>query len=220
MAGACTRRALLALALGGCAVGVPLASAPMGEPAAGRVAVVARGWHTDLCLGTADLIGPLSRMTAGWPGVRYLSFGFGERQYLLTDHPGPWEMLSALLPSRSAILMTALNAPPAEAFGAENVVVLGIGRIGLARLSAFIWDALETGADGAPLRLRDGPYPGSVYYAAFGTYDALTTCNTWTASGLRAAGLPVDPAVLFAGQVMRQARRVAAAQAAALAAAR
>ena len=33
-------------------------------------------------------------------------------------------MLAALLPSKSAILMTALNAPPTEAFADHDVVVL------------------------------------------------------------------------------------------------
>jgi hypothetical protein len=173
--------------------------------------VAERGWHTDLCLSVADLSGPIVSLTRDFPGVKTLSFGFGERQFLLSRRPGLGEMLSALLPSRSALLMTALNSPPAEAFGADNVVTLGVARAGLVGVTDFIWDSLET-QDDRPVRLTDGPYPGSVFFAARGTYDAFATCNTWTATGLRAAGLPVNAGVVFADQVMSQARYLAAHQ--------
>ncbi len=61
--------------------------------------------------------------------------------------------------------------------------------------------------------MGDGPYPGSVFYAARGTYDAFDTCNTWTAEMLHAGGLPMPTAgVLFAGQAMGMARRIGAQQ--------
>ncbi|MHB0887352.1 DUF2459 domain-containing protein [Acidithiobacillus sp.] len=44
-----------------------------------------------------------------------------------------------------------------------------------------------------------------------GTYDAFYTCNTWTATALHIAGLPVDPqGVLFARQVMSAIQRLSA----------
>ena len=142
-----------------------------------------------------------------------LCFGFGERQYLLSADRGLLTQLSALLPSQSALLMTALRAPPAAAFGAENVVVLHVTPPAEAALQRFLWRSLDRDAAGAPVRLADGPYPGSVFWTASGTYDAFNTCNTWTADGLRAAGLPVGGPILFAGQVMSQVRQIAARQA-------
>ena len=53
-------------------------------------------------------------------------------------------------------------------------------------------DELEKTADGSAVRLADGPYVGSVFYASTETYDAFHTCNTWTALVLRDGGLPVD----------------------------
>jgi uncharacterized protein (TIGR02117 family) len=196
-------------ALAACAA-VPPALPPGPRPV--RIAVADRGWHTELCVAAPAPADPLAALAAGFPGARFLCLGFGERQYLLSPDPGLGEMLSALLPSRAALLVTALSAPPAEAFGAANVVELGITTEGAARLGAFLWRSLETTRTGAPVRLRDGPYPGSAYFAATGTYDAFTTCNTWTADGLRAAGLPVGGLVIFAGQVMSQARSIAAAE--------
>ena len=90
-------------------------------------------------------------------------------------------MLAALLPSESAILLTALRASPIEAFADQKVVTLQLPRNGVEQIAALIWDGLEKTADGPPVRLGDGPYVGSVFYASSETYSAFHTCNTWTA---------------------------------------
>jgi len=68
-------------------------------------------------------------------------------------------------------------------------------------------------ARGRAVRLADGPYPGSVFLASTETYDLFNTCNTWTAAVLNDAGLPIDPRVLLADQVMQQVDRIATLQA-------
>jgi uncharacterized protein (TIGR02117 family) len=200
----------LAVLLAACATPPP--ALPPG-PLVIRVDVAKRSWHTDLCLAAGEMTGRLARVTGGFADAHFYCFGFGERQFLLHQDRGIVGMMSALLPSRAAVLMTVLRTTPADAFGAANVVTLAMSRAGAGNLKNFLWTSLETAADGLPVRLRDGFYPGSVFFAASGTYDALATCNTWTATGLRSAGLPVSDAVIFAGQVMSQVRRTAAAQA-------
>jgi uncharacterized protein (TIGR02117 family) len=203
---------LTAGSLGGC-VSAPQ---PPEVPVAGNavIYVVGRGWHTDIGLPVDEVDGPLADLERDFPGVRFMVFGFGERNYLMTHGNGSGEMLTALFPSKSAILMTALRAPPTEAFSDEQVVTLRLTPEAVDMLAERIWQTLEKTPDGAALRLADGPYPGSVFYASGETYDALHTCNTWTALLLRDAGLPVNPrGVLFVGQVMRQAGAIAAVQA-------
>jgi len=220
-----------ACALAACTSSPPLLppAAPP-EPIASTIAVVERGWHTDVCIRAEDA-GPWLLALAhgsGFDGERFLCFGFGERQYVLTHDHGPLATLSALLPSRAALLMTVLRDSPGAAFGTGNVVNVGISRAGLIGLQAFLQAAVQTdeadppqanAADkpegkpiGKPIGLGEGPYPGSVFFAATGTYDLFYTCNTWTATALRSAGLPVHTTVLFAGGVMRQARQLAAPQ--------
>ena len=203
---------LTAGSLGGC-VSAPQ---PPEVPVTGNavIYVVGRGWHTDIGLPVDEVDGPLADLERDFPGVRFMVFGFGERNYLMTHGNGSGEMLTALFPSKSAILMTALRAPPTEAFSDEQVVTLRLTPEAVDRLAERIWQTLEKTPDGAALRLADGPYPGSVFYASGETYDAFHTCNTWTALLLRDAGLPVNPrGVLFVGQVMRQAGAIAAVQA-------
>ena len=197
-----------ALTLAGCAA--PVRNPPTGEAV---VYVIERGWHTDIGLPVTELSGPLSVMPAGYPGATFLTFGFGERQFLQARHPSIFLMLSALFPSDSALLMTALKAPPEEAFDARDVVKLQISPTALAQLEAALWEALTKGPDGTPLRLADGPYLGSTFYAGHDTYAGYFTCNTWVAKMLRAAGM-IDSTngVLFSGEVMHLARAIASRQ--------
>ena len=189
----------------------PAAAVPTGNAS---IIVVASGWHSDIALPTDELGTPLADLERDFPDAHFLVFGFGERAYLMARDGGSGEMLGALLPSESAIRMTALRAPPAEVFGAENLVTLHLSRQAVDRIAALIWQGMEKQADGTPRRLAGEPYAGSVLYAATETYDALHTCNSWTAQLLHEAGLPVDPnGVLFTGQVMDQARQIAALQA-------
>jgi len=199
--------------LGGCtSVTLPQGAAvPTGNAS---IIVVASGWHTDIGLPTDELGAPLADLERDFPGARFLVFGFGERAYLMARDGGSGEMLGAVFPSDSAIRMTALRAPPADAFGADHVVTLHLSPQGVDRIAALIWQGMEKQADGTARRLAGGPYDGSALYAATETYDALHTCNSWTALLLHEAGLPVDPiGVLFTGQVMDQVRRIAALQA-------
>ena len=204
--------ALTAVALDGCAAVPPRSEIPPAGDA--LVYIVGRGWHTDIGLPVDQVDGPLAGLEGDFPGVRVMLFGFGERNYLMARGGGSGEMLTALFPSRSAVLMTALRGPPTEAFPDGQVVTLLLPRDMADRMAALIWQSLEQAPDGTPLRLADGPYPGSLFYASGETYDAFHTCNTWTALLLRDAGLPVDPrGVLFVGQVMRQVAAIAATQA-------
>jgi uncharacterized protein (TIGR02117 family) len=203
---------ILAGCLAGCAAVPEPGPVPVGEA---MLYVVGRGWHTDLGFPVEELSGPITSLERSFPGVRYLVFGFGERAYYMGRNEGSGEMLGALLPSKSAILVTALTASPTEAFPGHDVVVLQLPPADVARIVAKLWDDLEKSPDRTAVRLADGPYVGSAFYASNETYDAFHTCNTWTALLLRQAGLPVNAHVLFADQVMRQVHAIAARQAAA-----
>jgi len=173
--------------------------------------VIQRGWHTDIGLPVEQITRPLAVLQADYPHVKILVFGFGERQFLVNREKSIGAMLRAILPSPSALLLTALKASPQAAFGAPNVVTLHVSWAGLHQIAARIWHELELSETGSPQRLSEGPYPGSAFYAARDTYDGLYTCNTWTAEVLQSGGLPVQvQGVLFSSQVIGPARWIAA----------
>ncbi len=203
---------LSAFLLVNCAGSPPFDAAPvpMGEAS---IYVVERGWHTDIGLPVGEIAGPLAKLEQAYPGVRFMVFGFGERAYYMARRTGSAELLTAMFPSESAILMTALSASPTEAFADQHVVELHLSQNAVDRIADRIWLILEKGPDGSALRLADGPYPGSVFLASTETYDLFNTCNTWTAAVLHDAGLPIDQHVLLADQVMQQVDRIAMSQA-------
>ncbi len=192
-----------------CAAPQPVTGGTDGADAV--VYVIERGWHTDIGLPATEIEGPLASVESVFPGVRFLAFGFGERQFVISRDRSVGAMLSALLPSRSLVLVTALRTGPQEAFGAGNVVRLRVGKAGLDRIAAAVWREFE-GTDGdGPAPVAKGPYPGSVFYAGRDTYSAAFTCNTWTATTLRAGGVAMNgTGVVFASQVMGMARWIAA----------
>jgi hypothetical protein len=180
------------------------------RPADAVVYVIGRGWHTDIGLPVAEISGPLAALERPFPGVRFLTFGFGDRRFLLTRDRSPIAMLAALLPGSGAMLVTALNTTPQAAFGADNVVPLHTTSDDLARLQSRLWREFDHDPAGSPVMLTRGPYPGSLFYAASATYSGFYTCNTWTAAVARAGGLALPAGgVLFAGQVMGMARWIA-----------
>ena len=196
--------------LAGCTIVRTDAPVPNGEA---TIYVVDRGWHTDIALPIDEVTGPLASLVRDLPDVRFVVFGFGERNFYMARGPGSGEMLAALLPSDSVILMTPLMMSPAEAFANQEVVLLHLTRSGVQRIAMRLWNELEKTSDGSVLRLADGPFAGSAFYASNETYGAFHTCNTWTALLLHDGGLPVNTHVLFAGQAMEEATRIAIIQA-------
>ncbi|MGH7120624.1 MAG: DUF2459 domain-containing protein [Acetobacteraceae bacterium] len=194
--------------LGGCA-----ATPPPRDPAPATeiVTVIGRGWHTELGLPVISLPPPLASLAAAFPGAVTLSFGFGDRAFVLARHRGLRDALGALLPNPGLILLTVLKTSPAVAFDARHVVTLHVSRAAFAGIASFVWHSLATESGTLPRPYGPGPYPGSLYYAASLPYDAFHTCNTWVAEALRAGGVPVQAeGVLFASEIIREARRAAA----------
>jgi hypothetical protein len=198
--------ALVALSLAGCLARPKPASSSV-QPTA-VIYVVRRSWHIDIGFSASDLEAPLSSLGSGFAGSDFLLFGFGDRRYLQSKSKRVPNMLGALWPGPGLMLMTALAATPAQAFGDREVIALPVTAQQLRAAQAAIWQSLSL-RDGAAISEGPGPYPGSAYWRASQRYSALHTCNTWAAETLRAAGFPVrSGAVIFAGQLWKQTHRI------------
>ena len=118
------------------------------------------------------------------------------------------DAMSALFPGPAVLLVTPLYRPPRNSNANGQVFEVDLSTAGLDRLSNHLWATFEKSGDGTPRRLAAGPEPGSVFYAATGTYSATYTCNTWIAESLRVGGVRMTPAgVVFASQVTDQLGR-------------
>jgi len=172
---------------------------------------IAAGWHTEIALPVNAMHDPLRAVAPDFPGAQYLAFGWGERNYYMARAPTVGDAMSAMFPGPAVLLVTPLYDAPRESRASAQVFELNLSTTGLDRLSSYLWAAFDKSGDGTPRRLAAGPGPGGVFYAATGTYSATYTCNTWTAEGLRVAGVAVTPAgVVFADQLTDQLRSLSA----------
>ena len=169
--------------------------------------MIAAGWHTEIALPVQAMPEPLRAITPDFPGAQYLSFGWGERNFYMARAPTVGDAMSALFPGPAVLLVSPLHRPPRDSRANAQVFEFNLSTAGLDRLSNYLWAAFEKSNDGSLRRLAAGPEPGSVFYAATGTYSASYTCNTWTAEGLRVGGVPVTPAgVVFVSELTDQLR--------------
>jgi uncharacterized protein (TIGR02117 family) len=196
--------AFMALVIAGCQSAPP--PADPGIPRSDVTAyVISDDWHTDVALPVNRMVGPLRALTYDFPNARYLRFGFGERVYFMSPHPTILEALHALVPGPAALLVTPLDHPLSFPPAGTRVFAVGLTTSEFGSLTDFVWAALDHSAVGTLRRLAAGRDPGSVFYAASGTYSTAYTCNTWTADALHAGGIPVtSDDVVFAFQLTDQ----------------
>ncbi len=181
---------------------------------AGRAAVIGvlfAGWHTGLILPVSEL-GPLRSVLQVKPGERYVSFGWGNRRFYMSTHPPLAEALAALFRSPSTVLVE--GAPTVEDLlpSAGTYRWLCANRTEVRRLVAYLLESLRE-RGGKPIVLGAGPVSNSEFLASGERYDALHTCNTWTAAALQNAGLAIRAAgVIFSSQLKDRLRNLSSCQ--------
>lgn len=180
---------------------------------AGGVAihVTSNGWHTGIVVARASLPPGVIPEAADFPIAPYLEFGWGDAEYYPAPRPTLGMALGAALgPNPAIVHMIGLPAHPREVYPNSEVVELGLSPDGFQRLVRYL-DATfaRDGAERVPAS-APGLYSFSLFYAAKGKFHLFNTCNTWTARGLAAAGLPVEVSgVVRAEDLMARLRKIA-----------
>lgn len=116
--------------------------------------------------------------------------------------------LQAFFASSGAVLHVARVDEPATYFAGSELVELWLTDQQLVSVCRFAARSFQRDGSGAVRPLGSGLYGDSRFYEAVGRYSMPHACNTWTAKGLRSAGLDIRPsAAVTAGGVMRAVRR-------------
>jgi uncharacterized protein (TIGR02117 family) len=199
---------LLVALCAGCAGALQEPYPPAEGEAVRLVYVTDHGWHTGIVVRQSDVPAALWPTHRDFPGSKYVEIGWGDRNFYLAPQGTLWLALKAAFWSTSAVLhVIAFDGPPNRSFPGREVVALRVSEHGFRQLADFVGAAWATDESGEPIRLGPGLYPLSRFYLANGKYSLLRTCNAWTATALRAAGLPINPTfVVTASQVMNEAR--------------
>ena len=192
-----------AAALAACASPPPLPAARQGDGA--TVSVIDHGWHTDLALPADEAQGKLRVFRAMFPGAKTLVFGFGKRTFMIAPAHSVWDYVIGPIPGDAAVQVSALSTTAAAAYPDLEVATVALPPGGARAISDFIWSTIAHDAAGRPRLLNAGPWPGSLFYVSRTGYSLAYTCNTWTATALERAGLPVEAGdIHLAGSLMER----------------
>ncbi len=186
---------LLALGFALASLGCETAPAPAssGGEETVTIHVTSNGWHTGIVVARASLPAGAVPEAADFPEAQYLGFGWGDAEYYPAAKPTFTMALGAALKPTPAVLhLAGLPAHPREVFPSAEIVELAISSDGLGKLVAYLEASFAR--DGARRVEASGPglYSFSRFYPATGEFHLFNTCNTWTARGLRAAGVAID----------------------------
>lgn len=198
--------ALPCLWLAACAATARPAPPSLAPSAGGAIYVASNGWHTEVVVEAATL--PAVRWAQREPfrDHRYLEVGWGDRDAYPAERLTLGLALRAALASRGSVLrVSGFDEPITARFRGIEVVELRLPASGLDALAEFIETSHATDTRGQPIRLEPAAPGPTIFYLARGRFHALSTCNSWTARALQAAGLPLLPSVtLTAHQLMLQ----------------
>lgn len=173
--------------------------------------IVSHGWHTRVAVRGADVDPAIWPESRDFGDPAYLEVGWGDRDFYSRPEPSLWDAIEPVIRATPAALhVSAFDAPPHQAFAGQPVVRLSVPAAGIDQLARFIREHYVRDAAGNATRIAPGYSPRSAFYLATGRYHALTyNSNSWAASALRAAGVPVDSSVVTSRAVIRQATAIA-----------
>ncbi|MBA1147663.1 DUF2459 domain-containing protein [Ectothiorhodospiraceae bacterium WFHF3C12] len=199
--------------LTGCA-GTPPAVVP-DSPFQGNgrhgVYVVSHGWHTGFVVPSA----PLRRLVPGLDSelgdATHAELGWGDAVFYRAREIRSGLALRAVFTASESVVHVAPVPSDAYPFiSTEGVARLCLSGDQLSSLLRYIAGSFQRSEDGAIAPVPGGAPGRSRFYRGAGHYSLTNTCNTWTAKGLRSAGLDLSPALkLTAGSVMGYLRQQA-----------
>jgi len=175
-------------------------------PAATTVYVVRHGWHTGFVIPAATIQSLLPELVSRFGNTPYIEFGWGDKEYYQTEEKSLGLTLRAVLwPTDSIVYTQAIPEQPDFYFADSEMEILCLENRQYALLVSFIENSFYRNKDRNIVFSQTGPLENSLFFRGVGEYYLFNTCNTWTARGLKSAGLDVSPAFkVQAGGVMRQ----------------
>lgn len=161
-----------------------------------HILVLSNPIHTDIAVPvSADIVARFGFLRhAGLDidnqNVRYLVFGWGGRAFY-TETP-TWADLKAMPVARSLTLdRSVMHVSLAGDIPLDHpaVTLINVSGEGFERLLHFVDSSFSRNADGPVLVAGAGYGDNDAFFEAEGFFNAFAGCNTWTAAGLRQAGL-------------------------------
>ncbi|MBY0427579.1 MAG: TIGR02117 family protein [Cytophagales bacterium] len=161
--------------------------------------LMTNGVHTDVVLPVRsniihwDSLVPFENVLSNDTNFRWLAFGWGDKGFYLNTPT--WDDLTfgTAFKAATGLSSTAMHCTYYRRVkeDAECVKIL-IKDAQLAALSQYVRQSFRRDSTGKFEWIHTNAVYGKTdaFYEAIGNYSLLTTCNTWTNNGLKAADLP------------------------------
>lgn len=169
------------------------------------VFVTGHGWHTGLVVPAHDLQARFPALKKRFGDAPYIEFGWGDLDFYQAEEVTAGVALKAILwPTAAVMHAVAVPTDIRAYFPGSEIQRLCLSQRNYASLIDFIAGSFRPNGKGDVVILGNGLYGDSSFFGATGAYSVFNTCNTWTAKGLKSAGLAIEPATkATAGSVMR-----------------
>lgn len=159
-----------------------------------KVFLVGVGWHTGFVLPIVDMVQKLPKLKQRFAYARYLEFGWGDRNYYQNQAEKiALKSKVVLWPTESIVHVVAIPGSPNEHYTRGEIVELCLDDYQYHSLQNYIAASFSRDSAGNIIESLKGYSGDSHFYEAIGKYHLLNTCNTWTAKGLRSAGMDIWP---------------------------
>jgi len=192
-------------------------SFPENYPCQFKVYIASDGFHTNFFI-------PVETSAFNWrhqlnldqianrpsQAYQYLQFGWGDRIFYIEtpswDQVRPSNALRALFYWQNDSALFIKGHPTLPQIPSEQMQCVKLSEADYLALMQFIQGTFDWGDRAYPQRLASGQDQASGFFAANGHYSILTTCNSWTANGLRAANVNTPLWAGLAQPIMQQLR--------------
>jgi len=188
----------------------PARNPAVGLSAQKEIFVASNGWHSAIFIARSAIPVDADSVAADFPAAYYLGFGWGDADYFSKRDPGVLTLLGAALqPTPSVLHVTGLPTHPRDAFPKGEVIGLRVPADGFRALLGFLNATFARDGAGRVIVHAPGLHSYSTFYRATGDFHLFNNCNSWTARGLAAAGIPIDSdSILRAAGIMEALRKV------------
>lgn len=156
-----------------------------------QVFVTSNGWHSGIVVERTAVPLAIIPEAADFPDATHLEFGWGDAVYYPNPSAGVGLAIGAAFPGPAVMHLAGLPDHPARVFPTARLVPLSVSDDAFERLLARISASFDRRGAPRATPQAEGLYAFSRFYPATGRFHLFNTCNTWTASALRAAGLEI-----------------------------
>ncbi|NQV11513.1 MAG: DUF2459 domain-containing protein [Cyanobacteria bacterium] len=163
-----------------------------GQPSA---YLVSHGLHTGIVVPREQLIQWLPGLAKRFPAGRYLEVGWGDMDFYQAGEKQAHLTARALFwPTDSVVHVVSIPISPFRSFPDRVVRRLCLSQGQIGDLSQFLAESFLRDERNALLPTATGQQGINQFYQAAGSYHLFSTCNQWTARGLKRAGYAIRPA--------------------------